>query len=32
MPPDLYQNLQLRLALANDLQLLKRVVKDNLEG
>jgi hypothetical protein len=32
MPLDLYRTLQLRLANANDLQLLKGVVKDNLEG
>jgi hypothetical protein len=32
MPPNLYQTLQLRLSFANGLQLLKRVIKDNLEG
>jgi hypothetical protein len=32
MPPDLYQTLQLCLAFANGLQVLKWVVKDNLEG
>jgi hypothetical protein len=32
MPLNLYQTLQLRLAIANDLQLLKVVVKDNSEG
>jgi hypothetical protein len=32
MPPNLYRTLQLRLAFANGLQLLKMVVKDNLEG
>jgi hypothetical protein len=32
MPPDLYWTLQLCLALANGLQLLTKIVKDNLEG
>jgi hypothetical protein len=30
MPPDLCRTLQLRLTFANDLQLLKRVIKDNV--
>jgi hypothetical protein len=32
MSLDLYQTLQLRLAIANGLQLLKGAVKDNSEG
>jgi hypothetical protein len=31
MPPGLYQTLQLRLAVAKVLQLLKGVIKDSLE-